>query len=57
MAVLKCTCENEWQDKEYGSKQRVHNLCGMEKTSMSSYCCTVCGNKRMKSETPDRVRK
>ena len=42
--VMQCSCENEFQDKVYGKKQRVHTVtnkghrctnCGTEKTSGS----------------------
>ena len=36
-SVLKCSCKNEYQDKEYGSQQRVHNY-----TKKDEWRCTVC---------------
>jgi len=37
--IMTCRCEHEWQDKKYGHKQRVFNLCKGGKAR-----CTVCGN-------------
>jgi hypothetical protein len=46
MAVTKlCTCTHEFQDKQYGNKQRVHNECNNSKET-KEYRCTVCGTKR-----------
>ena len=39
--IIKCTCKNEFQDKQYGSKQRLANV--NEKEDAST--CTVCGAK------------
>lgn len=35
---LQCTCKHEYQDKEYGKGNRVHNSCA------KGYRCTVCGD-------------
>ena len=48
--ILPCTCNNEFQDKTYGTKLRLHNRCGSagaaqgKKTGSSAneYRCTVC---------------
>ena len=40
--VLKCVCESEFQDKEYGPGKRLHNL-GVKDTSGVPARCTVCG--------------
>ena len=34
-----CTCDNEYQDKRYGTNRRVHNLCNKGEKAR----CTVCG--------------
>ena len=36
--IVKCNCEHEYQDKEYGKKSRVANLKQGFKAT-----CTVCG--------------
>jgi hypothetical protein len=38
-AILKCFCEHEFQDHEYGSQKRLHNK--MKKDN--EWRCTVCG--------------
>jgi len=36
--IIKCSCKNEYQDKQYGLSMRVHNS-----TSKEGECrCTVC---------------
>lgn len=46
--ILKCTCENEFQDKTYGKGMRVHNPGGKSGTKDSNLkmICTCCGNKK-----------
>jgi hypothetical protein len=39
-----CTCVNEFQDKKYGIRQRVHNRAGGKGTV--KWRCTVCGNEK-----------
>jgi hypothetical protein len=39
MKIAKCNCESEFQDKQYGTKMRVHNA----KQKSDVYTCTVCG--------------
>ena len=39
MKIAKCNCEHEYQDKQYGSKMRVHN----KKQKADTYVCSVCG--------------
>lgn len=39
--VLRCKCEHTFQDSNYGTKQRLHNLSQDGKKAT----CTVCGNK------------
>lgn len=36
MAIIKCTCEHEAQDKLHGKKMRVYN------PTVKGYRCTVC---------------
>lgn len=38
--VIKCKCNSEFQDKEYGKGMRLHNTSPDEKNLR----CTVCGN-------------
>lgn len=42
MAIMKCVCDNEFQDKQYGFKNRVCNPSG-KKDLMGVFRCTVCG--------------
>jgi hypothetical protein len=44
--VLKCNCKHDFQDKNYGPGNRVHNETG--KTGRPSWRCTVCGRERDK---------
>jgi hypothetical protein len=44
MAIKKCTCDNEYQDKKYGYKMRVHN------PTLKGWRCTVCSNDILKSK-------
>lgn len=39
--VLKCNCENTFQDKEYGKGMRLHNIHQKDKNKKLAYC-TVC---------------
>ena len=44
--ILPCECKNEFQDKEYGQSNRVHNLAvklERGKRTVRGFCCTVCG--------------
>ncbi len=47
-AIKKCSCKNAYQDKQYGSQRRVHNLAGANaKGSMGAkFRCTVCGSEK-----------
>lgn len=40
MAIKKCSCKHEYQDKKYGKGRRVANKCA-GKTNVV-YRCTVC---------------
>jgi len=45
--ILKCICENEFQDERYGVKMRVMNPTRKKTpTSPQEYRCTVCGKIR-----------
>lgn len=37
MAIKRCTCSNEYQDKKYGYGMRVANKC-----KNGTYRCTIC---------------
>ena len=47
--LLKCTCENEFQDKAYGKGIRVHNIGQKDKSKRFAYC-TVCANNRQRNK-------
>lgn len=38
--VIKCSCKHDFQDKEFGQGNRLHNECGGKK--INTYRCTVC---------------
>lgn len=40
--ILKCFCENEFQDQTYGAHQRLHSLTKKDNT----WRCTVCGKEQ-----------
>jgi hypothetical protein len=42
--IMKCTCENEFQDKEHGKGNRVFNSCGKDKAT-AGWRCTACARK------------
>ena len=42
--IRKCTCNHEYQDKTYGSKLRVHNLCKKKGDKYLGARCSVCGH-------------
>ena len=43
MALIKCNCTHEYQDRKYGKNIRVGNECIV--TRDGKYRCTVCGKK------------
>lgn len=43
MKILQCTCKHEFQDKEYGKQNRVHNWA----VRREAYRCTVCKNEKL----------
>jgi hypothetical protein len=40
--VIKCNCKHEYQDKQYGSGNRVHNPTKKGGTGAIIYRCTAC---------------
>lgn len=42
--ILKCNCENKWQDERYGKQMRVMNI--FTKNGKEAYRCTVCGSEK-----------
>lgn len=42
--VMKCSCQSEFQDKEYGKGNRLFNLRD-DKKHAGEATCTVCGSK------------
>jgi len=41
-----CSCKHEYQDKEYGKNNRVHNELAPKSGHPQEYRCTVCGRVR-----------
>lgn len=41
MPLIRCTCNDEWMDKQYGKGVRVANK--TSKTTPQEYRCTKCG--------------
>ena len=52
--ILKCTCENEYQDKKYGLKLRVFNEL---KLGTGKARCTVCGKIEVINKTESKENK
>jgi len=42
MAIKKCICKHEYQDKKYGSGMRVCNARKAKQGNRVIYRCTVC---------------
>ena len=40
--IIRCNCQNEWQDKQYGKQMRVANATNKEGKNR----CTVCGKEQ-----------
>lgn len=55
--VLKCTCESEFQDKEYGKGMRLHNVCQKGTGQYRLAYCTVCCPRQPKPNSSDPSRK
>lgn len=45
--VKSCTCHSPYQDRKYGTGNRVMNIGGSKDTKTK--CCTVCGTKHRQS--------
>lgn len=45
--IYPCTCSNEWQDKTYGKKNRVHNICVSSNPGQQKIRCTVCKGEKL----------
>jgi len=43
MAIKRCTCEHEYQNKRHGKGKRVMNETRKSNTNNIIYRCTVCG--------------
>ena len=43
MAIRKCTCIHDYQNKQYGKGKRVMNETRKSSTNHIIYRCTVCG--------------
>ena len=41
--IIKCNCPNEFQDKEYGKNNRVHNHADKKGAEKDRFKCTSCG--------------
>ena len=50
--ILKCFCDSEFQDKEYGRYMRLHTA----KMKDNTYRCTICG-KEQTSGKSEKVKK
>ena len=42
--VLTCNCKHTFQDKEYGTKKRLHNLAPKGHQGQVGWRCTVCSS-------------
>jgi len=43
--LIKCTCDHDYQDLQYGYRMRVHNPI-VTKSGDKKYRCTVCEKER-----------
>jgi hypothetical protein len=48
MAIIKCNCKHEFQDKKYGNGMRVHNYALKLRSNggKPGYRCTICKNEK-----------
>jgi len=47
MAIKKCTCVSEYQDKKYGKKMRVmNNVFNGKSFNAEKFRCTVCNQEK-----------
>lgn len=44
--VLVCTCTDEYQDKKYGKRRRVHNKTKGGSENSPEYRCVTCANEK-----------
>lgn len=43
VTIRPCSCDHEYQDKNYGRKLRVHNQAKSKSVNQEAWRCTVCG--------------
>lgn len=41
-SVVRCTCQNEFQDKQYGQGNRLANATAKQDKDQADVRCTVC---------------
>lgn len=46
--IIQCGCDNQFQDKEYGFKNRIHNKMKQSDAKSNKWRCTVCGKEKEK---------
>lgn len=44
--VLKCSCQDSFQDERYGKSLRLHNLAPTKTGKVGRYRCTKCATVR-----------
>ena len=44
--IIKCSCSHEFQDKEYGQTNRIHNKMKQLDGGNKQWRCTVCGKEK-----------
>lgn len=55
MAIMQCSCHNEFQDRLYGHGRRVHNMKKEVPKGVSQpYRCTSCGRENTKSGVKEK---
>ena len=42
--IMQCTCDHEYQDRQYGNQMRVHNDGVSALQHQRVFKCTVCSN-------------
>lgn len=50
--IMKCTCDHEFQDKQYGAGNRVHTK--LAKVNPCQYRCTVCEKVKSGSDSAEK---
>lgn len=53
--ILSCVCRHRFQDSEYGSGQRLHNIATKGYQGRAGARCTVCGKVRLASGVEPQV--